>query len=275
MEKRVDIQEFIDTSFITTNNYEDPFCFNSFYTYYMREMEEQTGLFMRVVHASDKLLQDERGSQQPSKAYIRYSIRQKPSAAKRALQGLLYNSGVSRSSFQHIEPIQSFDAKPSVGSIKKKLKANAQRAKKYHQDRMRSKLRRESFSDDFGDPETISRATFGNKRYMRSNKSFRSEPSGFEWREPLKWKNRRYKGWDATSETEYDNTLYSVGSHSDRTVLGLPPTGPLKIEDVKNAFRLSALKWHPDKHQDASLAVAEEKFKLCVNAYKSICDALA
>lgn len=97
------------------------------------------------------------------------------------------------------------------------------------------KLRRESFSDDFGDPETISRATFGNKRYMRSNKSFRSEPSGFEWREPLKWKNRRYKGWDATSETEYDNTSYSVGSHSDRTVLGLPPTGPLKIEDVKNA----------------------------------------
>lgn len=46
---------------------------------------------------------------------------------------------------QHIEPIQSFDAKPSVGSIKKKLKANAQRAKKYHQDRMRS----EPFSHSF------------------------------------------------------------------------------------------------------------------------------
>lgn len=97
------------------------------------------------------------------------------------------------------------------------------------------KLRRESFSDDFGDPETISRATFKNKQYTRSNKSFGSESSGFEWREPLKWKNRRYKGWDATSETEYDNTSYSVGSHSDRTILGLPPTGPLKIEDVKNA----------------------------------------
>uniref|UniRef100_A0A6M2E7B3 J domain-containing protein n=1 Tax=Populus davidiana TaxID=266767 RepID=A0A6M2E7B3_9ROSI len=218
---------------------------------------------------------DERGSQQPSKAYIRYSISQKPSAAKRALQGLLYNSGVSRSSFQHIEPIQSFDAEPSVGSRKKKLKAYAQRAKKYHQDRMRSKLRRESFSDDFGDPETISRATFKNKQYVRSNKSFGSEPSGFEWREPPKWKNQRYRGWDATSETEYDNTSYSVGSHSDRTILGLPPTGPLKIEDVKNAFRLSALKWHPDKHQDASLAVAEEKFKLCVDAYKSLCEALA
>jgi hypothetical protein len=35
MEKRVDTQEFIGTSFITINNYEEPFCFNSFYTYYM------------------------------------------------------------------------------------------------------------------------------------------------------------------------------------------------------------------------------------------------
>ncbi|KAL5145889.1 hypothetical protein HKD37_06G015830 [Glycine soja] len=66
-----------------------------------------------------------------------------------------------------------------------------------------------------------------------------------------------------------------LGSCSDRTVLGLPPTGPLKIEDVKNAFQLSALKWHPDKHQGPSQAMAEEKFKLCVNAYKTLCNALS
>ncbi|KAK7316980.1 hypothetical protein RJT34_00835 [Clitoria ternatea] len=66
-----------------------------------------------------------------------------------------------------------------------------------------------------------------------------------------------------------------LGSGSDRTILGLPPTGPLKIEDVKNAFRLSALKWHPDKHQGPSQAIAEEKFKLCVNAYKTLCNALS
>ncbi|RZC07614.1 hypothetical protein D0Y65_014744, partial [Glycine soja] len=63
--------------------------------------------------------------------------------------------------------------------------------------------------------------------------------------------------------------------HMQGTVLGLPPTGPLKIEDVKNAFQLSALKWHPDKHQGPSQAMAEEKFKLCVNAYKTLCNALS
>ncbi|PNX79985.1 heat shock protein binding, partial [Trifolium pratense] len=41
-------------------------------------------------------------------------------------------------------------------------------------------------------------------------------------------------------------------SSSDRTILGLPPTGPLKIEDVKIAYHLSALKRHPDKHQGPS-----------------------
>ncbi|KAJ6744409.1 CHAPERONE DNAJ-DOMAIN SUPERFAMILY PROTEIN-RELATED [Salix purpurea] len=41
------------------------------------------------------------------------------------------------------------------------------------------------------------------------------------------------------------------------------------------SFRLSALKWHPDKHQGASQAAAGERFKLCVDAYKSLCDALA
>ena len=97
------------------------------------------------------------------------------------------------------------------------------------------KLRRESFSEDFGDPETISRATFRNKWYMRSKKSFRSEPSGFEWRESPKWKDQRYREWDANRETESDNASYPVGSHSDRRILGLPLTGPLKIEDVKNA----------------------------------------
>ncbi|KAJ6761505.1 CHAPERONE DNAJ-DOMAIN SUPERFAMILY PROTEIN [Salix koriyanagi] len=89
------------------------------------------------------------------------------------------------------------------------------------------------------------------------------------------WKDQRYREWDANRETESDNASYSVGSHSDRTILGLPLTGPLKIEDVKNAFRLSALKWHPDKHQGASQAAAGERFKLCVDAYKSLCDALA
>lgn len=220
-----------------------------------------------------KRVDDKRGSQQPSKDYIKFVRRQKRADEKRALKDLLYNNGPLRA-FQHKDPIWSSNAEPPFGSRKRNGKAYARSAKKYHQDRIRSQLRRESSAEDC-DPETVFHATFGNRWYTWSNKSFQGEPSGFEWREPPKWKNRRYRGWDATSETEYDNTSYSVGSHSDRTILGLPPTGPLKIEDVKNAFRLSALKWHPDKHQGASQAAAEERFKLCVNAYRSLCDALA
>ncbi|KAH8481084.1 hypothetical protein H0E87_031127 [Populus deltoides] len=221
-----------------------------------------------------KGVDDNRGSQKPSKDYIKFVRRQKRADEKRALKDLLYNNGPLRI-FQHKDPVWSSDAEPPFGSRKRNEKAYARSAKKYHQDKIRSKLRRESSAQYSGDPETVFHATFGNRWYTWSNKSFQGEPSGFEWREPPKLKDQRYKEWDANRETESGNASYSVGSHSDRTILGLPLTGPLKIEDVKNAFRLSALKWHPDKHQGASQAVAGERFKLCVNAYKSLCDALA
>ncbi|CAI0428229.1 unnamed protein product [Linum tenue] len=42
-----------------------------------------------------------------------------------------------------------------------------------------------------------------------------------------------------------------------RSTLGLPLSGPLEIEEVKNEFRESALKWHPDRsHQGDSQAAA-------------------
>ncbi|RZC20683.1 hypothetical protein D0Y65_007166 [Glycine soja] len=65
------------------------------------------------------------------------------------------------------------------------------------------------------------------------------------------------------------------GGVSDRLALGLSVSGPLKLEDVKNAYRPCALKWHPDRHQGSSKAVAEEKFELCSAAYQSLCDSLA
>lgn len=56
--------------------------------------------------------------------------------------------------------------------------------------------------------------------------------SGFEWREH----SNRTNKWKSASdiESDDDDSCY-VGSSSDRTTLGLSPTGPLKIEDVKNA----------------------------------------
>ncbi|GMN33126.1 hypothetical protein TIFTF001_003985 [Ficus carica] len=117
--------------------------------------------------------------------------------------------------------------------------------------------------------------TFGKKwsRWSfnsREETFFRSSASEFEWREHSSWKYRS-RTWGSSSDSESDDESLTVGSSSDRTVLGLPRTGPLKLEDVKMAFRLSALKWHPDKHPGPSQAMAEEKFKHCVDAYNSLC----
>ncbi|EOA29132.1 hypothetical protein CARUB_v10025400mg [Capsella rubella] len=62
---------------------------------------------------------------------------------------------------------------------------------------------------------------------------------------------------------------------SHRQTLGLSPWGPLKLEDVKHAYRTCALKWHPDRHEDSTKAAAEEKFKLCTVAYQSLIEKLA
>lgn len=73
--------------------------------------------------------------------------------------------------------------------------------------------------------------------------------------------------------TDSDSSESDLASH--RMALGLSVSGPLKLEEVKNAYRTCALKWHPDRHQGASKAIAEEKFKLCSAAYQSLCDKLA
>ncbi|KAL5545459.1 hypothetical protein UlMin_005146 [Ulmus minor] len=74
-------------------------------------------------------------------------------------------------------------------------------------------------------------------------------------------------------ESEYESSDPNLASH--RLALGLSTSGPLNLEDVKKAYRSCALKWHPDRHQGSSKAIAEEKFKLCSAAYQSICDRLA
>ncbi|EFN55589.1 hypothetical protein CHLNCDRAFT_23262, partial [Chlorella variabilis] len=40
---------------------------------------------------------------------------------------------------------------------------------------------------------------------------------------------------------------------------------------LRKAYRLLALKWHPDKNQD-NLAAAEERFKEIQNAYEILSD---
>nr|GME01746.1 DnaJ/Hsp40 domain-containing protein [Ipomoea batatas] len=69
--------------------------------------------------------------------------------------------------------------------------------------------------------------------------------------------------------------MYESDLKSERLALGLNPSGPLNLEDVKNAYRSCALKWHPDRHAGPSKVVAEEKFKVCSAAYQLLCDKMA
>uniref|UniRef100_A0A0D6R4G7 J domain-containing protein n=1 Tax=Araucaria cunninghamii TaxID=56994 RepID=A0A0D6R4G7_ARACU len=103
-----------------------------------------------------------------------------------------------------------------------------------------------------------------------------------DW-DDLKWQSTWRSTWqyNRTHREEYsdsdvsDDVTPPTGSASDRKTLGLAPHGPLKLEDVKQAFRECALKWHPDRNPGPSKVIAEEKFKRCGAAYKALCDAFS
>ncbi|KAJ4896116.1 Chaperone DnaJ-domain superfamily protein [Raphanus sativus] len=78
---------------------------------------------------------------------------------------------------------------------------------------------------------------------------------------------------DERSSTEVNDLDTSQQSH--RQTLGLSSSGPLNLGDVKKAYRVCALKWHPDLHPDSTKNAAEEKFKLCTVAYESLCEKFA
>ncbi|KAI3996937.1 hypothetical protein MKX01_021213 [Papaver californicum] len=127
--------------------------------------------------------------------------------------------------------------------------------------------------------ETKFRSAFDRERFT----SF-SNDDYFQWRNSSGYSynsksslNTRYRFEDdyETYEDFSDSSNSSASDlASDRLALGLRASGPLKLEDVKNAYRSCALRWHPDRHQGCSKDLAEEKFKLCGAAYQSLCDKL-
>ncbi|GMP97255.1 hypothetical protein CsSME_00045583 [Camellia sinensis var. sinensis] len=132
------------------------------------------------------------------------------------------------------------------------------------------------FCKDDIDVETIFRSSFGGNRHFYW--SFVDEDFS-RWRSSSGYSNnyRTSWNWRHGDEEDYDSTESDSSESdlaSDRLALGLSAYGPLKLEDVKNAYRVCALKWHPDRHQGSSKAVAEEKFKACSSAYQSLCDKL-
>ncbi|PON44499.1 DnaJ domain containing protein [Parasponia andersonii] len=128
--------------------------------------------------------------------------------------------------------------------------------------------------EDDVDVETIFRSAFGGNQFYYW--SFTNED---QWRNSSRYSRNSWNWRHRIEEEEYENEYECESSESElashRLALGLSASGPLKLEDVKRAYRTCALKWHPDRHQGSSKAVAEEKFKLCSAAYQSLCDKLA
>ncbi|XP_060208448.1 uncharacterized protein LOC132635867 isoform X3 [Lycium barbarum] len=122
--------------------------------------------------------------------------------------------------------------------------------------RSRSKGQRQQrgfqfFEDEDIEIETFFRSAFGGNKYYYW--SFINEEP--QWRNSSSYSNRHRWNW-RHRYSDYDESTDSDNSGSDlcseRLTLGLNASGPLNLEDVKNAYRVCALKWHPDRHQGSS-----------------------
>ncbi|KAK4373041.1 hypothetical protein RND71_008425 [Anisodus tanguticus] len=107
------------------------------------------------------------------------------------------------------------------------------------------------FEDEDMEIETFFRSAFGGNRYYYW--SFINEE--LQWRNSSNYSNSHRWNW-RHQYSDYDESTDSENSESDlsseRLTLGLNTSGPLNLEDVKNAYRVCALKWHPDRHQGSS-----------------------
>lgn len=130
------------------------------------------------------------------------------------------------------------------------------------------------FCEDDVEVETLFRSAFGGNRHFFwsfINDEPQRSSSGYYNNYRTSW------NWTHPNEEDYDTDSDSLESDlsKERKTLGLSVSGPINMDDVKNAYRKCALKWHPDRHQGSSKVVAEEKFKVCSAAYQLLCDKIA
>ncbi|KAG5395683.1 hypothetical protein IGI04_017497 [Brassica rapa subsp. trilocularis] len=143
-------------------------------------------------------------------------------------------------------------------------------------------------ADDDFDIDYVFRTAFGGPRGFSFSFTFEEdEPPRWHHRDhssrfsnnsnKKSWrsKHRIYEEEDGYTSTESSDSESEPNQASHRQALGLSPSGPLNLKEVKNAFRTCALKWHPDRHQGSTKEAAEAKFKLCSVAYESLCEKLA
>ncbi|KZV36406.1 heat shock protein binding protein [Dorcoceras hygrometricum] len=123
----------------------------------------------------------------------------------------------------------------------------------------RSRTWRREFEFCDGDEEiefeNIFQSAFGGNRSFYWSFTMDDEPRFRNWsgysNNYRSFGQRRHQSdeeYDSSSECEEP----AAGVTSDRLALGLSASGPLNLEDVKNAYRASALKWHPDRHQGSA-----------------------
>ncbi|MQM07997.1 hypothetical protein Taro_040843, partial [Colocasia esculenta] len=125
------------------------------------------------------------------------------------------------------------------------------------------------YNDD-EDFETIFKSAFKGKRGFYW--SF-SSGENFNWGYSSGYEGRSgSSNWGYSSDYVEDDTSTMTDLAVERLTLGLRASGPLKLEEVKKAYRACALRWHPDRHQGSSKVEAEEKFKNCSAAYESLCE---
>lgn len=139
--------------------------------------------------------------------------------------------------------------------------------------------RKEGFdfcTSDDDDVENIFHGSFGGEKfyYWASSRG-----GSYQWRSSSghnPYVSSEYRN-ETDGETDEDTSVDNFPQPdfaSERLALGLTASGPLKLAEIKSAYRTCALRWHPDRHQGTSKAMAEEKFKHCNIAYKSLCDKL-
>uniref|UniRef100_A0ACD5U049 Uncharacterized protein n=1 Tax=Avena sativa TaxID=4498 RepID=A0ACD5U049_AVESA len=196
---------------------------------------------------------------------IRFNVREKRADAKSALKNILLNGG----SFQERSNKQTRQQKAGGNSKVSSGPGNSPHSKGRRVPDWRN------FDDD--DSSDSPYGSFGGKAsftwyWPGDDDELGSTPSGFQWREEPRSTKSRERIWNESDVDEEDESCRDdLKSH--RTSLGLPASGPLKLDHIKSAFRASALKWHPDKHQGSSQTDAEEKFRRCVEAYNTLAGA--
>uniref|UniRef100_A0A452Z2I9 J domain-containing protein n=3 Tax=Aegilops tauschii subsp. strangulata TaxID=200361 RepID=A0A452Z2I9_AEGTS len=126
-------------------------------------------------------------------------------------------------------------------------------------------------SDDDDEPETVFRNAFRGNQHTYY---WSFESDDFPRRNSRRSHSESSGHWSYETDDEGEISTQTEVSVA-RKALGLSTSGPLKLEDVKSAYRTCALRWHPDRHHGSSKATAEEKFKRCSAAYQTLCDSLA